>query len=60
MMLLSRGTRSMAKIAMIRHKKRIALIAHDNKKEAMLEWTKYNIAKTISVSCQITIVIGNG
>ncbi|MGD0071022.1 MAG: hypothetical protein ABSB71_05645 [Candidatus Bathyarchaeia archaeon] len=50
----------MAKIAMIRHKKRIALIAHDNKKEAMLEWTKYNIAKTISVSCQITIVIGNG
>jgi methylglyoxal synthase len=33
----------MAKIAMIRHKKRIALIAHDNKKEDMLEWAKYNI-----------------
>jgi methylglyoxal synthase len=28
---------------MIRHKKRIALIAHDNKKEDMLEWAKYNI-----------------
>ena len=33
----------MAKIAMIRHKKRIALIAHDNKKEDMLEWAKYNL-----------------
>jgi methylglyoxal synthase len=40
---LSRGTKGMAKIAMIRHKKRIALIAHDNKKEDMLEWAKYNI-----------------
>jgi methylglyoxal synthase len=33
----------MAKIATIHHKKRIALIAHDNKKEDMLQWTKYNI-----------------
>ena len=33
----------MAKIVMIRHKKKIALIAHDNKKGDMLEWTKFNI-----------------
>lgn len=29
---------------MIKSKKRIALIAHDNKKEDMIEWAKYNIA----------------
>ena len=33
----------MAKIVMIRHKKKIALIAHDNKKEDMLEWAKFNV-----------------
>jgi methylglyoxal synthase len=33
----------MAKIAVIHHKKRIALIAHDNKKEDMLQWAKYNV-----------------
>jgi methylglyoxal synthase len=33
----------MAKIAMINPKKRIALIAHDNKKEDMLQWAKYNV-----------------
>jgi methylglyoxal synthase len=33
----------MAKIAMIKHKKKIALIAHDNKKTDMVEWAKYNI-----------------
>lgn len=33
----------MPKVAMIRHRKRIALIAHDNKKQDMLEWAKYNI-----------------
>ena len=33
----------MTKTAMLRTKKRIALIAHDNKKEDMLEWAKYNL-----------------
>jgi methylglyoxal synthase len=33
----------MTKTALIGHKKRIALIAHDNKKADMLEWAKYNI-----------------
>jgi len=33
----------MAKVAIIRCKKKIALIEHDNKKEDMLEWAKYNI-----------------
>ncbi len=33
----------MARTALIGRKKRIALIAHDNKKEDMLEWAKYNL-----------------
>ena len=33
---------SLIKSATIRRKKRIALIAHDNKKEDMLQWAKYN------------------
>ena len=33
----------MTRIAMMTDKKRIALIAHDNKKEDMLEWAKYNV-----------------
>ena len=33
----------MTKIALIKSKKKIALIAHDNKKEDMLQWTKFNI-----------------
>ena len=33
----------MPKITLITQKKRIALIAHDNKKQDMLEWAKYNI-----------------
>jgi methylglyoxal synthase len=33
----------MAKVAVIKRKKKIALIAHDNKKEDMLEWAKFNI-----------------
>jgi methylglyoxal synthase len=33
----------MAKTALIRRRKKIALIAHDNKKEDMMEWAKYNI-----------------
>ncbi|MCW3996091.1 MAG: methylglyoxal synthase [Candidatus Bathyarchaeota archaeon] len=33
----------MPKTALIRQKKKIALIAHDNKKLDMLEWAKYNI-----------------
>ena len=32
----------MPKIAMINPKKKIALIAHDNKKEDMLQWAKFN------------------
>ena len=33
----------MIKNATIRPRKRIALIAHDNKKADMLEWAKYNV-----------------
>jgi methylglyoxal synthase len=33
----------MPKAAVIKRKKKIALIAHDNKKEDMLEWAKYNL-----------------
>jgi methylglyoxal synthase len=33
----------MTKIALIKNRKRIALIAHDNKKDDMLEWAKFNI-----------------
>ena len=33
----------MIKIALIKRKKKIALIAHDNKKEDMLQWAKFNI-----------------
>jgi len=33
----------MTKIAMMRDQKRIALVAHDNKKEDMLGWAKYNV-----------------
>jgi len=33
----------LAKIAIIHSKKRIALIAHDNKKQDMLEWSRYNV-----------------
>ncbi len=38
-----RGKQKMPKIAIIHRKKRIALIAHDNKKEDMLEWAKFNV-----------------
>jgi methylglyoxal synthase len=31
------------KTALIKRKKKIALIAHDNKKEDMMEWAKFNI-----------------
>ena len=34
---------AMIKNAVIKNRKRIALIAHDNKKEDMLQWTKYNL-----------------
>jgi methylglyoxal synthase len=33
----------MSKTAVIKSRKRIALIAHDNKKEDMLQWAKYNL-----------------
>jgi methylglyoxal synthase len=33
----------MTKIALIKSKKKIALIAHDNKKEDMLQWAKFNV-----------------
>ena len=33
----------MTRIAIMTDKKRIALIAHDNKKGDMLEWAKYNV-----------------
>ncbi|MGD6851264.1 MAG: methylglyoxal synthase [Candidatus Bathyarchaeia archaeon] len=33
----------MIKNAVIRYRKRIALVAHDNKKEDMLQWAKYNL-----------------
>ena len=34
---------TMTKITLMKDKKRIALIAHDNKKEDMLGWAKYNV-----------------
>jgi methylglyoxal synthase len=40
---LQKGNRKMAKISVIRRRKKIALIAHDNKKDDMLEWSKFNI-----------------
>ncbi len=33
----------MTRIAMIRRRKKIALVAHDNKKEDLLDWVKFNI-----------------
>ena len=33
----------MSKMATLKARKRIALIAHDNKKEDMLQWAKYNL-----------------
>jgi methylglyoxal synthase len=33
----------MVNTCLIRRKKRIALIAHDNRKVALLEWAKYNV-----------------
>lgn len=33
----------MTRIAMIRRRKKIALVAHDNKKQDMLEWAKFNL-----------------
>ena len=33
----------MQKTALIKRRKKIALIAHDNKKEDMMEWAKFNI-----------------
>lgn len=39
---IQKGNRKMAKISVIRRRKKIALIAHDNKKEDMLEWAKFN------------------
>jgi len=33
----------MIKTATLKQRKRIALIAHDNKKEDMLQWAKYNL-----------------
>ncbi len=33
----------MPKTATIRSRKKIALVAHDNKKEDLLEWAKYNL-----------------
>jgi methylglyoxal synthase len=41
--LLTRNIKMNTKIALIKRKKKIALIAHDNKKEDMMEWAKYNI-----------------
>jgi methylglyoxal synthase len=40
---IQKGNRKMAKISVIRRRKKIALIAHDNKKDDMLEWAKFNI-----------------
>ena len=33
----------MTKTSLIKRKKKIALIAHDNKKEDMLQWAKFNV-----------------
>lgn len=33
----------MTRIIMIRRRKKIALVAHDNKKEDLLEWVRFNI-----------------
>jgi len=37
------GGKAKIKTAIINQKKKIALISHDNKKEDMLQWAKYNL-----------------
>ena len=49
----------MPKTALIKRKKKIALIAHDNKKQDMLEWAKYNIGTLEKHQLYATGTTGN-
>jgi methylglyoxal synthase len=48
----------MTKTALIKRKKKIALIAHDNKKEDMMEWAKFNLGTLLQHTLYATGTTG--